>query len=81
MLVLILTFVNIFVLVGSIQAYRAAHAYADGAGKFMNRAETIANRVHIISTSADHDVCSSCKSIVARFDRRNDGSVICANCK
>jgi hypothetical protein len=70
-----------------------AHESTMAAGGFMNRAEAASLIAKISSSKAEehaakaqifsptHEMCSTCKSQVARFEKSEDGSVKCFNCK
>jgi len=70
-----------------------AHTYTDGAhesamsaSRFRNTAATHASSAADYAMKAQvfsgsHEICNTCNSLVARFEKSEDGSVKCFNCK
>lgn len=70
-----------------------AHESAMAAGKFMNEAGVHATTAKLHATKAEEGaiksqllapsfaICDTCKTLVARFNKLEDGSIICVNCK
>ncbi len=69
----------------------AAKEYAEAAANIANAHATTSSESTLAATqilevaktsvqSSNHEVCSECNKLVARFERLENGSVLCANC-
>jgi hypothetical protein len=70
-----------------------AHTYCDGAHESAMAASRFRNEAGVHAASAadhtvkahvfsgNHEICDTCHTLVARFEKLENGDIVCANCK